>query len=149
MQYSFWPLIFSIFNLPRHVRNKPTALILYGLVPSHLDRKGKGIEPNLSIYQEVLVDELIQLSSIQLFSSYKQAPVRVKVSLLLYMMDFQAYRKYFNMTGAGSYLPCHLCLMKAKYSPSCSKMLLVGHDKLKDVQRRTYSKEVCKCVNFV
>lgn len=100
-------------NLPKYMRNKPDALILYGVVPSRMVKAGKRIEPDLTIYRDLMVSELIELCSTELYSQYSKAPIRVKVSLLLYMMDFQGYSKYFHMSGAASYLPCNICLIRA------------------------------------
>lgn len=82
-------------NLPSHVRNKPDAFILAGVVPSKNNKLTTGLEPDLTIYFELVVEELIRLASIELYSKYKAAPVKVKVSLLLYMMDFQGSLSYF------------------------------------------------------
>lgn len=89
-KYSFWPLIFTIMNLPKYIRNKSNALILYGIVPSKSKAAGtQGIEPDLHLYQEMMVDELLELSSREIYSVYTGAPLPVKIEVLLYMMDFQ------------------------------------------------------------
>ena len=46
IQYSCWPLIFSMFNLPSRMRTKADAVILYGIVPGRSDNRGEGVEPN-------------------------------------------------------------------------------------------------------
>lgn len=140
INYSFWPLIFTIFNLPSYVRTKADALILYGIVPSKIDRHGNGVEPDLHVYQELMVDELIQLSSTELYSAYSSAPIKVKVKLLLYMMDFQAYCKYFHMSGSNAYFSCNLCLIKA--TNTGEKMQLLGHSHYDSTPKRDYQSEV-------
>ena len=81
-QHSFWPLIFTIFNLPKNLRTKADAFLLYGIVPSQLDRQGHGVAPDLTAYQQHMIDELIQLCSVEIYSEYSQAHVIVKVKLL-------------------------------------------------------------------
>ena len=141
-QYSFWPLIFCIYNLPKHLRTKPEALLLFGIMPSRKDRLGKGVEPNIAIYQNLLVSQLLKLVSTELYSAYSQAPVKVKVELMLYLTDIQAYSNYFNMSGAVSYMPCHLCLSKASSSTTSNKRIMLGHDNYNSIQSRDYNAEV-------
>lgn len=112
-QYSCWPIIISIMNLPNYVRTKTDALILYWVALSKNGKDGGGIGPHLIIYQQLMVDELLHLSSVPLQVSYLDAPLRVKVELLLYMLDFQWYAKYFGMTGAVSMLPFNKCLIRS------------------------------------
>lgn len=140
INFSFWPLIFTIFNLPPHIRTKADALILYGIVPSKIDRRGCGVEPELHVYQELMVDELIQLSSTELYSAYAAAPVKVKVKLLLYMMDFQGYAKYFHMSGSNAYFSCNLCQIKS--TKTGEKMQLLGHSHYASIPKRDYQAEV-------
>ena len=49
MKYSCWPLIFSIYKIPKFIRNKSDALLLYGVVPSRDFGLNNGIEPDLHI----------------------------------------------------------------------------------------------------
>lgn len=140
INFSFWPLIFTIFNLPSYIRTKADALMLYAVVPSKVDRRGCGVEPDLQVYQELMINELLQLSSTELYSAYVSAPVIVKVKLLLYMMDFQGYSKYFRMSGSNAYHPCNLCLIKS--TKTNDKMQLLGHDGYTSIPKREYHAEV-------
>ena len=150
MKYSCWPLIFSIYNMPKFIRNKSDALLLYGVVPSRDFGLNNGIEPDLHIYQQLMVDELLQLVSVQIHSSYAEAPLQVKTQLLLYMMDFQGYAKYFHMTGAVSTLPCNRCLIAStriatttRSQPAKYKRVILGHKNYEpDVVARDYHVEV-------
>ena len=143
IQYSFWPLIFCIMNLSKRIRNKGDALILAGVVPSKDVKLNKGLEPDITAYMELVVDELLTLSSMELYSAYQRAPVAVKVEVLLYMMDFQAYSKFFRMSGCSAYFTCNICLMKAtRLERECSKMALLGHNSYQQVKRRDYNSEV-------
>ena len=77
-KYSCWPLVFAIFNLPKHIRNKTDALLLYGVAPSKDARLANGLEPELVIYENRMVDELLQLSSTRLYDAYSAAPLCIK-----------------------------------------------------------------------
>lgn len=147
-QYSMWPLILCIVNLPKLVRNKADGVILVGVVPSRNIRLSTSLEPDLDPYVELLVDELLSLCSTEIYSSYQQAPVPVKVELLSYMMDFQAYAKFFQMSGAADYLNCNVCLMRATRLEDCHKMVLLGHRNYGHIQRRTYEQEVMHDMHF-
>lgn len=158
MKYSCWPMIFTIFNLPRFIRTKSDALMLFGVIPSRDVRLGTGpeptrrrapIEPDLHIYQTLMVDELLSLVSVRIFSAYEEAPLDVKVKLLIYMMDFQGYSKYFRMTGAVSCLPCNICLIEStrvattRTNPVTYKRVILGHGGYREnVARRNYHIEV-------
>lgn len=138
--YSCWPLILTILNLPKSIRNKANSLILVGVIPSKNPRRGKGLEPNLDIYMDILVDELIRLTDVDLFSAHSKAPISVKVRLLMYIMDFQGYAKFFSMSGAQSYLNCNVCMMRA--TRRFNKMVLLDHHNYSEVQQRDYQTEV-------
>lgn len=144
IKYSLWPLILVIMNIPKHHRNKDHAMILAGVVPSRKPRQhGGGLEPNLDPYVNVIVDELIKLSSSEIYSAHSGAPINVKVRLLVFMFDFQGYSKFFHMSGANAYLPCNVCLMRArqmKTSGNFKKMVLIGHGE--EFATRSYAAEV-------
>lgn len=146
IQYSLWPIILCVFNLPKHVRNKSYAILLTGIVPSRKPRQhGGNLEPNLQIYTNLLVDDLLQLASTEIYSAYSEAPITVKVRLLVFMMDFQGYAKFFQMSGANSYFPCNICMIrstrKADRDGSSHKMVILGHD-VNATPTRNFAEEV-------
>lgn len=138
-------------NLPKRILNKADALLLVGVIPSKSIRLDKGLEPDLTVYVDNLVDELLDLCSVEMYSAYSKAPISVKVRLLLFMMDFQGYAKFFCMSGAASFMSCNVCLMEStrlrrrpQQDGQYSKMALLGHASYDNVQRRSYPEEVCK-----
>lgn len=139
IQYSCWPLLLTIMNLPKKVRNKSNALVLVTVVPSKDSRLGKGTEPNLKIYTRLLTDELLKLVDFQLYSAYSKSPISVKLELLMYMMDFQGYCKFFSMSGAQAYLNCFICNMKS--TKAYNKMVLVDHDNYDLSRTRNFIEE--------
>lgn len=145
IQYSLWPIILCFLNLPKQHRNKSYAVLLTGIVPSRNPRHdGGSLEPNLNIYSHLLVDELLRLSSTYIYSAYANAPITVKVRLLVFMMDFQGYAKFFNMSGANSYYACNVCNMRStrKERNGRHKMVMLGHNS-DDVATRDFAEEVC------
>ena len=140
IQYSCWPLVLTIMNLPKTMRNKGNALILVTVVPSKDSRLGQGTEPNLNIYIRLLTDELLKLTDCQLYSAYAKAPIHVKLELLMYFMDFQGYAKFFHMSGAQAYLNCYICKMKA--TRMFNKMVQLGHENYDLSCTRNFPEEV-------
>ena len=64
--YSMWPIVLGQLNLPRRIRYLLSNLLLVRIIPS----QAQGKEPkHLDPYLEVLVDELLFLSSCKLFDS--------------------------------------------------------------------------------
>lgn len=152
IQYSMWPIILVIMNLPSHLRNKENAFILTTVVPSKSPRMcgGGALEPNLDVYVHLLVDELLRLSSIRIYSAYQKAPITVKCKLLLHMMDYQGYAKFFHMLGANSYYPCNVCTVRSERrntSTGTTKMVVLSHSQENSsCSTRSYNEEVkCLC----
>ena len=57
--YSMWPIMLTLLNLPRNLRNKYTSIRLVGIVPSNGAQEPHSLNP----YLDILVDELLELSS--------------------------------------------------------------------------------------
>ena len=106
--YSMWPIMMTILNLPRHVRNCFSNILLLGIIPG----SGRKEAQSLSPYLELIVDELLSLADITLFDAYKGAPFKVKVELMLYILDYPGVCKIFNVSGSGAYKGCMWCDIK-------------------------------------
>ena len=104
-QYSMWPMVMTILNYPRHIRNKFGNLMLLGIVPAN----GTKEPDNLNPYIQVVVDELLQLSSSQVYDSYQKAPFNLKVEILLHILDYPGICKVFSITGANALKGCAWC----------------------------------------
>ena len=66
VQYSMWPIMLTLLNLPRNLRNRFASILLVGIVPSNGAQEPHSLDP----YLHVLVDELIELSSFTLCDAY-------------------------------------------------------------------------------
>lgn len=117
--YSMTPIMLTILNFPRHIRNAFGNINLVGIIPG----KEKSESSNVSPYMEILVDELIFLTQTKAYSAYANAPVDVKLKLLLYVLDYPGLSKLFNQHGSGSLLGCHWCYVRGEYNKHLSKVV--------------------------
>ena len=98
--YSMWPIMMSLINLPRKIRNEFQNMFLVGvIIPANKKKEAHNIHP----YLEVVVDELLSLSNSQIYDAYRQADFNLKVEILFYVLDYPGVGKLFNVHGAGSY----------------------------------------------
>ena len=58
VSYSMWPIMLNLLNLPKHMRNHFASIMLIGIVPSNGSQEPK----SLSLYLDILIDELLELS---------------------------------------------------------------------------------------
>ena len=122
--YSMWPIVLGQLNLPRRIRYLLSNLLLVRIIPS----QAQGKEPkHLDPYLEVLVDELLFLSSCKLFDSYHNAPFQAKVEIMIYILDYQGLGKVFCLSGTGSYRGCAWCMLKGVYCKHLSKVVYPGN----------------------
>lgn len=103
--YSMWPIVMTILNLPRKIRNKFGNILLLGIVPGSGRKEPASLDP----YLEVVVDELLQLSCSLMYDQCLGAPLHVKVKLILYTLDYPGVCKVFNVNGANAYKGCMWC----------------------------------------
>ena len=83
VSYSMWPIMLTMLNLPRRLRNKFASIMLVGIIPSNSGQEPRSLNP----YLDILVDELLELSGCTLFDAYQEAPFQCKVALLLYILE--------------------------------------------------------------
>ena len=138
--YSMWPIVLGQLNLPRQIRYQFANLLLVGIIPSQTE----GGEPkDLDPYLEVLVDEILALCGCKLYDAYKNAPLTVKVKIMVYVVDYQGLGKLFSLTATGSKRGCAWCLFKGQYCKHLNKVVYPGnrrflpleHELRKDCER--------------
>ena len=105
VSYSMWPIMLTLLNLPRKIRNQFESILLVGIIPSNGSHEPK----SLNQYLEILVDELLELSNSILFDSYKGAPFTCKLALLLYVLDYPGIGKVMSVVGSGRLQGCMFC----------------------------------------
>ena len=104
--YSMWPIMLTLLNPPRHMRNCFNSMFLLGIIPGNGSKQPKNLDP----YLEVVVDELLQLSGgATLYDAYQDAPFKLKAEILLYVLDYPGLGKVMKMAGSGAYNGCLWC----------------------------------------
>lgn len=100
--YSMWPIMLTVLNFPKCVRNLFSNMMLVGIIPDNGGHEPKSIDP----YLEVVVDVLLSLSGSPFYDSFRKAPFAFKVQILSYVLDYPGLNKLFNSTGANSFQGC-------------------------------------------
>ena len=104
-----WPMMLTLLNLPREMRNSFSNILLLGVVPGNGSHEPQNLDP----YVEVMIDELIQISrSDAIYDAYKNEPFKLKVEILLYTLDYPGLGKVLKMLGSGAYKGCMWCEIK-------------------------------------
>lgn len=73
----------------------------------------------LQPYLDLLVDELLELSSKTVYDAYSKAPFQFKCEVLSYVLDYPGVGKVFNVLGSGAYKACAWCEIQDKYLCIC------------------------------
>ena len=119
VSYSMWPIMLTLLNLPRRLRNRFASIMLVGIIPSN-----KGQEPrSLNPYLNILVDELLELSGCTLFDAYQKAPFEWKVALLLYVLDYPGISKTLSVVGSGGLQGCMFCEIEGVWNDVLNKTI--------------------------
>ena len=108
--YSMWPIVMTVLNLPRHIRYLPSSLYLVGIIPGNGTKEPNSLQP----YLEIVVDEILSLSSRSMYDAYREAPFSLKVDILYYTLDYPGIGKVFNTMGSGAYQACVWCDLNGK-----------------------------------
>ena len=101
-----WPIMLSLLNQLRHIRNAFGNLFLVGIIPGNGTKEASSLSP----YLEILVDEHAQ----------QKAPFQMKVCILHYILDYPGIGKVFNVCGSGAYKGCHLCDITGECPLTCN-----------------------------
>ena len=109
--YSMWPIVLNLLNLPRRIRHQFNNMFLVGIIPAN----GKKEAHTIHRYLEVLVDKMLSLSNAKIYDAYKQANFDLKIEVLIYILDYPGVGKLFNIHGAGSYKGCLWCDIKGNF----------------------------------
>ena len=97
--YSMWRP--TMLNLPKSVRHLLSNIMLVCVIPGSSAGNIK-----LDAYLEVLVDELIDLSGVEMFDGFKKEMFEFKVKLLNYVLDYPGLNKLFAASGANELRRC-------------------------------------------
>ncbi|WAR04472.1 hypothetical protein MAR_019841 [Mya arenaria] len=123
VMYSMTPIMLTILNFPRHIRNSFGNIQLVVIIPG----KEKSESSNLSPYVKVLADELMFLTRCKAYNAYAKAPLDVKLKLLLYVLDYPGLSKLFHQHGSGSLVGCHWCHVRGEHNKHLSKVVYLSN----------------------
>ena len=115
--YSMWPIVLTVLNLPRHLRNLGGSMLLAGIIPGRSEPK------NMDPYLDVLVDELIQMNGLQVLDAYREETFELKAQLLLHVLDYPGQNKVFHTQGTCMYMYgilIHACTYTCIYTCTCT-----------------------------
>ena len=111
VNYSMWPIMLTILNLPRNVRNLFENILLAGIIPAHTDgQEVKHVDP----YLEIVVDEILELSGATFFDDFRKAPFTFKVALMNYVLDYPGLGKVFAKSAQAALQGCMWCELRGK-----------------------------------
>lgn len=117
-QYSMWPILLCIYNLPPNVCMSQENLMLTLLIPGK-DEPGNDID----VYLEPLIDDLKELWSngVEAHDAFTKSVFHLKAILMWTINDFSAYDNLTGCTTKGK-LACPIC------GPNtCSRYLEKSH----------------------
>ena len=97
-----WPIMFTLLNLPCHLRNKFEHILLVTIIPPTGYKEPADLNP----YLEIVVDELLSLSNSVFYDVYRHAPFNVKTHILLNVLDYPGVAKVFKTMDSGAYQGC-------------------------------------------
>lgn len=117
VSYSMWPIMLTLLNLPRKLRNLFSSILLVGIVPSNGSQEPRSLDP----YLDILVDELLELSCATFFDAYRNAPFECKAALLLYVLDYPGIGKVMSVIGSGGFQGCIFCKMQGVHNEHLQK----------------------------
>ena len=88
-----------------HVANCSHSAFLVGIIPGNGSKEAAHIDP----YLNVLVDEMLSLTTSVFYDAYSKAPFDLKVRVLSYVLDYPGIGKIFKTYGSGAYKACLWC----------------------------------------
>lgn len=115
--YSFTVVTLPVFSLIRSVRMLFRNIFLVMVIPG--DSKSEASSEDA--YIEILVDELLYLTKFGIVTNYQGAPVKLKIKLLMYILDYPGFCKLFHVSGSGATKGCIWCEISGTYCKHLSK----------------------------
>lgn len=120
VSYSMWPMILTLLNLPRSKRHLFGNVWLVATIPGNDNKEPNSLDP----YLEIMVDELLEISNQRFYDSYQNVPFNLKVNVLLYVLDYPAIAKVFNVKGTNAYQGCAWCEIEGEQNIITAEMVL-------------------------
>lgn len=96
-QYSMWPMMVQILNLPPAFRRSFSGIQILGIIPGNGQKEPFNLEP----YFDIFVDELLQLNKCNMYVNRERKNIQVK--LVQYVLDFPAIAKVMHTQAQGKF----------------------------------------------
>ena len=93
LSYSMWPIVLTVLNLPRHVRNLAGSVLLTGIIPGRSEPK------SMDPYLDVLVDELVEMNDAVIYDGYQDESFKLKAEVFMHVLDYPGQNKVFHCQG--------------------------------------------------
>ena len=119
VSYSMWPVMLTLLNLPRRIRNRFASILLVGIIPANGTKEPQNLNP----YLDILVDELLDMCDTTVFDAYNSAPFQLKVEILLYILDYPGMGKVMSVVGSGGYQGCMFCDLEGEHDSNLQKIV--------------------------
>ncbi|XP_060083986.1 uncharacterized protein LOC132563249 [Ylistrum balloti] len=123
VRYSMTPIMLTLLNLPRHIRNNFGNILLVRIIPGSNRSEASKLDP----YIEIMVDELLYLTECSTVDTYRKAPVEIKIKLLVYILDYPGLSKLFCQHGSASLSGCHWCHIRGKFCKTLDKVIYLSN----------------------
>ena len=108
VKYSMWPIMITVLNLPRNMRNLFSSILLLGIIPGNGNVEPKCLDP----YLQVIVDELLQLNGQKIYDAYQENTFDLRIEIMLNVLDYPGIGKVFKVSGSGAFKGCMWCDIK-------------------------------------
>ena len=112
--YSMWPIMLTLLNLPRNMRNIFGSILLVGIIPSNGSKEPHFLTP----YLDILVDEILELCSCTLFDAYQNAPFKCKAANTAICLGIG---KVMSVVGSGGFQGCMFCDIQGTHNKDLKK----------------------------
>ena len=111
VNYSMWPIMLTMLNLPRNVCSLFENIMLVGVVPAQTDsQEPKHLDP----YLEIVVDEILELSGSTFCDASRNDSFTFRVALMNYVLDYPGLGKVFTAAGQTALQGCMWCELRGK-----------------------------------
>jgi hypothetical protein len=126
MSYSVWPLYFTPYNFPHHVRRKLGVTTLLGVIAGKKDEKAK---LDLQPFLQLIVDELnyMYVFGEEVYDAHKDEFFTLRVKLIQVISDYRGLQKITNLKLSPALHACLVCWLKGFKLVNSGKTVYPGN----------------------
>lgn len=108
--YSMWPIMLTLLDLPRKIRNHFGSILMVGILPSNKSQEPRSLNP----YLEIMVDEMLELSS-------------TIMQILLHVLDYPGIGKVLSVVGSDGINGCMFCEINGLHNEEVRKTVYLDN----------------------